>query len=202
MYYLGDINHSTQFYSTEFATGGFARHNLNKRWAVRLSFSVGKLSARDKDFNREYQRVRNAQFSTSLIDALAQVEFNFLPYRFGVVKQFTYSYTPYLALGLGGAVIKESRKTYNFIIPMSIGFKFVLSKKIELGLEWSFRKTFSDDVDNFSGREYDILEMKSSESYKYRQKAVFYSKDWYSFANVFITYKIFQSGGRCKAYDF
>ncbi len=202
VYYLGDINHSTQFYSVEPGVGVFARHNLNKRWAFRLSFSMGRLSARDKDFNREYQHVRNAKFSTVFTDLLFQTEFNFLPYKFGNRMLRTFPYTPYIASGAGLAIIKEADKPYKFLLPMTVGFKWAVSKKLELGLEWSFRKTYSDNVDNFSGEEYDVLEMKTSEADKYRQRADFYGKDWYSFANLFVTYKIFQSGGRCKAYDF
>jgi len=201
LYYLGDINPAKQFHSTNLGAGLFVRQNLNKRWAVRANFLVGSLSALDESFPSNYQKVRDVEFNTPLLEIVAQAEFNFLRYKLGA-EMHNSKFTPYFATGLGFLLVSNSIQPYNFTIPLSVGMKFALSKKLELGFEWSFRKTFSDYVDNLSGKEYDLANMKTPSKQKYKQLAFFYGKDWYSFAGVFITYKIFQSGSVCKAYDF
>ncbi len=200
-YYLGEINSSTQFHSIEPAAGLFVRQNLNKRWAIRASFTAGALSADDQFFSSKYQKMRNIHFNTPILEMIAQAEFNFLPYKLGS-KRYTSPFTPYLASGIGFLLAGNSINPYNITIPLSVGMKWSVSKKLELGMEWSFRKTFSDYLDNLSGKQYDLTTMKTSSKPKYKQNAFYYDKDWYSFVGVFITYKIFQSGSPCKAYDF
>lgn len=201
LYYLGEINQSRQFHSTEPGFGLFLRQNLNKRWSIRANVSFGKLSADDKDFSNTYQKLRNHNFTTSLLESVVQAEFNFIPYRLGSQKNESHV-TPYFASGLGFLMVSNSKQPYNITLPLSVGLKLALTKKLEIGLEWSFRKTFSDNIDNLSGQEYKIAEMENVDTGRYKQSAFLYGKDWYSFAGVFITYKIFQSRSVCKAYDF
>lgn len=200
-YYLGELNQSRQFQSTEPGIGVFLRHNLNKRWSVRANVSFGRLSSDDKDFSNNYQKLRNHKFSTSIFESVLQAEFNFIPYRLGSQKNESHV-TPYFASGLGFLLLSNTDQAYNITLPLSVGLKLALTKKLEIGLEWSFRKTFSDNIDNLSGQEYQIAEMEKVDTERYKQKAFLYGKDWYAFGGVFITYKIFQSRSVCKAYDF
>lgn len=200
-YYLGEVNPSTQFHSTKFGGGIFFRQNLNKRWAVRAHVATGTLSATDVVSDYSYQKARNYSFNTPLMEVLAQAEFNFLPYKLGS-ERYTSPITPYFASGIGFLLVSNSSKPYNITIPLSVGFKFSVSKKMELGLEWSFRKTFSDYLDNLSGKQFELESMDVPSKGEYKQQAFYFDKDWYSFAGIFITYKIFQSGSVCKAYDF
>lgn len=52
----------------------------------------------------------------------------------------------------GGA---EPYKLYSFSIPMGIGYKLLISKTVSIGLEVTFRKTFTDYIDDVSGYYYD-----------------------------------------------
>jgi hypothetical protein len=201
MYYLGDINPSKQFHSVKPAAGIFLRQNLNKRWAIRANVTSGTLSANDQVFSYEYQKIRNVSFNTPALEIVAQAEFNFLSYKLGS-KRYTSPYTPYFASGVGFLLASNSLQAYNITIPLSVGIKLAVTKKLEIGVEWSFRKTFSDHLDNLSGKSYDVYSMEPTGKLIYKQNSAFYNKDWYVFAGLFITYKIFQSGSVCKAYDF
>ena len=201
LYYLGDVNLGKQFHSTKLGGGLFVRQNLNKRWAVRANFLMGNLAADDKASSYTYQKIRDYHFNTPLMEIVAQAEFNFLPYKLGYTLVDN-PFTPYFATGLGFFLVSNSIQPYNISIPLSVGAKFELLENLEIGLEWSFRKTFTDYIDNLSGKEYDLKSMKPSNSLVNRQLASFYTKDWYSFAGIFITYKIFQRRSVCKAYDF
>lgn len=52
----------------------------------------------------------------------------------------------------GGA---KPYKLYSFSIPMGAGYKFLVSKNISIGIEVTFRKTFTDYIDDVSGSYYD-----------------------------------------------
>ena len=201
LYYFGEINPTHKIHSIKPAVGLFARQNINKRWAVRANLSVGSLSADDRVSSFDFQKTRNVHFNTPLLEVVAQAEFNFLPYKLGSTRH-TSPFTPYFATGLGFLLVSNSTQPYNITIPMSVGVKLSVTKKLEIGAEWSFRKTFSDYVDNLSGKEFETANMEGASKLKYKQIATYYDKDWYSFVGVFITYKIFQSGSVCKAYDF
>ena len=201
LFYIGEINPSLIFQSTKFGGGFFVRYNLNKRWAFRGNLVLGTLTADDSYSSHKYQQTRNLNFNTPLAEVVAQAEFNFLRYKLGATRHNSF-FTPYLASGIGFLLVSNSIHPYQVTLPISFGVKFAVSKRLEIGFEWSFRKTFSDHVDNFSGKEYTPISMESTNKSKYKQIAFFYNNDWYSYAGVFITYKIFQSGSSCKAYDF
>jgi hypothetical protein len=119
------------------------------------------------------------------LDVCLQTEYNFLPYT---PNQNKWDYTPYLAVGFAGALVAGSDAgTSNFIsLPFSAGLKFTVSSRISAGLEWSFRKTFTDRLDG--------LENPSGKS------SVLHNNDWYSMLGVFITFKFFKFATDCPAY--
>ena len=199
-YYLGDINTSKQFSSYQLGGGIFLRENLNKRWAIRLSGIVGTLASDDQLSSYTYQKKRNASFQTSVLEIVPQFEFNFLPYKIGGDRE-SYPISPYFAGGLGFLLATSSATPYNFTIPMAIGVKFSLNDNAEIGVEWAFRKTFSDKLDNLIAQEYDLKNMYPNKS-RFKQNTFQNDDDWYSFVSIFIVYKIFQSGSVCNAYHF
>ena len=57
-YYLGDVNHSQQFYSSNATFGILYRKSFNPHYALRTNLLRGKLSGNDADFSNEYQNSR------------------------------------------------------------------------------------------------------------------------------------------------
>lgn len=186
-YYMGDINPSRHFYNPSYAIGAIYRINLNTRYAIRLNGYYTTLSGSDNDFDwlnpdRPFQPVT---FSTSLFDMNLQGEFNFLPFTPNVGK---FNYTPYVSLGLGFTMaLSNTDASHHMTFPFGLGLKMNLSKRISTGIEWSFRKTFTDLVDgteNATGIQ-----------------SVFHNNDWYNYLGVFITYKFFNFATECPAYE-
>ena len=99
------------------------------------------------------------------------------------------NYTPYITTGFSGALILSSDPASDNLLslPVGLGVKLNVSKRITAGAEWSFRKTFNDRLDG--------LENPSG---KY---SVLHNNDWYSFLGVFITYKFFNFAAECPAYE-
>jgi len=195
-YYLGDLNTSKHFFKTHPAYGAIYRHNFNPRYSIRASVIFAEISGNDADLSFNYQKIRNYKFLSSILDIAAQVEFNFLPYSSEDDKDY---YSPYVFLG--AAYCKAWGATYQnqLVIPVGVGFKLNLTNRISTGLEWSFRKTFTDHLDGLAGIEnLGEIDPKSN----YRQRGYFNNKDWYSIAAIFITYKFRLKYTYCPAYDY
>ncbi len=194
--YLGDINPNRLFYSPLPAGGIFYRYNFHPRQSLRANIIFGGLRANDLDFNNPIQTARKAQFSGNIGEMALQFEFNFLPYSTQGKK---WNLTPYIAAGLGLSFIDTkttvqlpsfnySAFTYQPIIPFSVGFKINIHKNLGLEAEYGFRKTF---YDNFDGLTNNIDP---------DHKAWLHNNDWYSFAGIAFTWKIYNKLAGCPAF--
>ncbi len=190
--YIGDINTNRLLYSPLPAGGVFYRYNLHPRQSLRANLLFGGLRGRDLDFNNPYQIARDSSFSGLFGEGVIQFEFNFLPYSTQGKK---WNYTPYLAAGVGVAYFDtDSRINSNPIqpvLPFSIGFKVNIAKNLGLEVEYGFRKTF---YDNFDGLTENI-------DPQHKDKAWLHNNDWYSFAGLAFTWKIYNKLVRCPAFN-
>jgi len=162
-YYNGEINPTRQFYSPSPAFGGFFRVNINKRYAIRISGLYGELKGSD-----------------TVMDFCGQLEFNFMPY---ITGENHFLNSVYVAGGLGCALFLGSSNSLT--IPFGVGFKINLTKRLSTGAEWSFRKTFINDIDNIPN----LLD-----------HTLVNNNDWYSFFGLFISYKFIKFAADCPAY--
>ncbi len=183
--YIGDINTSRLFYSPMPAGGFFYRYNFHPRQALRGNLFIGGLRADDLDFNNDFQRSRAGSFSGQVGEFAVQFEFNFLPYS---TQGGKWTYSPYFAAGAGLAFINTVTTTYEPVIPFSLGFKLRIYKNIGLEAEYGFRKTF---YDNFDGLE-DLTDPSG--------KPWLHNNDWYTFAGVSLTWKMYNRMVGCPAY--
>jgi hypothetical protein len=184
--YIGDINPNRLFYSPLPSGGLFIRFNLHPRQALRASLSHSGLKANDLDFNNDFQQARQLSFSGTVTEFALQFEFNFLPYT---TAGKLWDYTPYFAAGGGIAFINTETFTYVPVIPLTFGFKVNIHKNMGLEAEYGFRKTF---YDNFDG----LNDPVDPSDYGW-----IHNNDWYSFAGVAVTWKLFSNFIRCPAYD-
>ncbi|MFH2141418.1 MAG: DUF6089 family protein [Bacteroidota bacterium] len=195
-YYLGELNTSTHFKSIKPAGGAFVRYNYNKRYALTGSINLGALSGNDLSSRYLYQNFRAHTFYTPFVDFATKFEFNFLPYEIGNDK---HPYTLYVTNGIAFAIISYASRPYQIAVPTGLGFKFNISKHMGGGIEYTFRKTFTDYIDRMGGSRYYI---ENSPSYfPLKQKAYLHDNDWYSMIGFFISYNIPKSGVKCHTYD-
>jgi hypothetical protein len=186
-YYMGDINLSRIFYKPAPSFGALFKYRLNDRHCLRLHGIYGKFQGSDRDFDNEYQLQRAASFSLATLDLDAIYEFNFMPFMYDARKT---SFSPFLFGGLGYELILQSEgNTGNhFVLPFGAGIKYLLNRTTTIGLEWSFRKTFTDKADG--------VENPGKPS----DKSVISHGDWYSFAGFFITFRLFDHSCDCPVY--
>ena len=189
--YMGDINPNRLFYSPGPAGGLFYRYNLHPRQSIRANIFLGGIKAKDIDFNNDFQNVRDSSFKGSVGELAVQFEFNFLPYS---TQGKRWNYTPYFAAGAGIAYFNTDSpityKQFQPVIPFSIGFKINIYKNLGLEAEYGFRKTF---YDNFDG-------VKDKISQEPNDKVSLYNNDWYSFAGISFTWKMYNKLLGCPAF--
>ena len=183
--YLGDINPNRLFYRPLPAGGLFYRYNLNPRQSIRANVLLGGIQANDLDFNNDLQQARAFSFNGTVGELAAQFEFNFLPYS---TQGKRWNYTPYLAAGAGVSFISTGAISYQPIIPFSLGFKINIYKNLGFEAEYGFRKTF---YDKFDGLEDNVNP---------DHKAWLHNNDWYSFAGIAFTWKIYNKLVACPAF--
>ncbi len=192
-YYLGDINTHKQFYNTSLAYGALFRYNLNMRYSLRASVTSTKLSGSDSDFSNGYQQLRNHAFESSITDITAMFEFNFFDYTTSTDK---HPFTPYITAGFTVFASNAIPGSIKMALPAGIGLKLRISRRWSCGLDWTVRRTFTDDLDQISAES----AMKFGGSYPEKQLSYTSSADWYSFAGFFLTFSLYELKGRCPAY--
>jgi hypothetical protein len=180
--YVGDINPGRQFYKPGPSVGLLIRRNINKRYALRLNGTYAMVRGNSADFPDQVLPYRpEYSFTTNMLEFATQVEFNFLPY---ITGQDRWLNSTFIAGGIGYTINVSPGN--NFLsIPFGAGFKINLSDRLSAGLEWTYRKTFNDRIDN--------LESPLG-------KSVLHNNDWYSTYGLFITYKFFKFAADCPAY--
>ena len=183
-YYMGDVNHSRHFNSPSAAGGLLFRYNFNARNSIRFSGIYAQLKGDPADFEEPWRNSGLTAFSTSLVDVNIATEFNFRDYL--ATKTRKGRYTPYVSGGLGYSLVFGGTSTLN--LSFGGGFKYNLTTRLSTGAEWSFRKTFDDNLDNV-------------QNIGFENNVVFHNKDWYSIVGIFVTYKIFDWGLDCAAYE-
>ncbi|HBE40075.1 MAG TPA: hypothetical protein DDW27_02520 [Bacteroidales bacterium] len=189
--YIGDINPGRLIYAPLPAAGVLYRYNFHPRQALRANIFYGGLRGRDMDFANNFQTVRDSSFSGSVGELAVQFEFNFLPFT---TQGRLWDFSPYFAAGAGVAYINSTTASdiratsFQPVIPFSIGFKINIHKNMGLEAEYGFRKTF---YDNFDG----LNDMVAQEDH-----GLIHNNDWYSFAGIVLTWKIYNRLKGCPAY--
>ena len=179
--YMGDAS-ANIFGHPGFSAGASFRYLPDVRWAVRTLFNVMSLSGDTRDMDDAFPGGQNYTFKSTVYDLGGRVEFNFFPYGIGETYKRLRRWTPYLAIGLGGAVTSCGGTTgFGLTLPMAVGFKFKVKPRFNLFAEFAMVKMFTDKADAIV----DPYQIKSS---------FFKNTDWYSALTVGFS---FEFGPRC-----
>lgn len=218
-YYNGEFNPSKHVVVSQPAVGIFFDQHLNSRYSLRYIATYGKLKADDNLFDYGLNNFRDMAFETNVIDVSGQLHFNFLP--FGNTLNVK-PYTPYIFIGLsiynvnpeltslGGDSVSvaypkvDSEGSFTSVaVPFGLGFK-AISGNFTFGLEWNFRKTWSDRIDGNPnqyaiGNTYDDpIQFNQPQGF---QNGYFNTDDWYSFIGFTISYRPSAQKNACPAMD-
>ncbi len=182
-FYMGDANKTKFFQSPGIAGGVFFRHNINFHWAIKGNLLGGNISGNSANSGYIFPHDNHASFNRFLVDLGGQIEFNFFPYSDMYTYMNTKRYTPYIFTGAGATFATGNKLFFNGYVPIGLGFKYKLKNRLNIGVEFSLKKLFGDDLD--------VTEKDTDWSLDspYGIKSSFFkNQDWYSITMVFITW--------------
>ena len=227
-YYIGDLNPTGHFQNTNPYAGIIYRYNVHSRMALRTTIAYGNLNASDSDSKSNFQKNRNLSFQTDFYEFAAGFEFNYAAYQTGHERHWI---SPYLyaelgvfrmnpktnfnnelielqSLGTEGQGTNLSKKDVysrtQFCLPIGLGLKMSVSKNISFAIEYAFRKTFTDYLDDVSSNRYvdrDVLaenngplvselSNRSLDQSTFGKRGDSSTKDWYFVCNASLTIRL------------
>lgn len=177
MNYIGDLNDQSMFGMPNVAFGGLFRLNFDERWALRIDVDYGHLQGGDPDYiarrnlsftTHLFEAAMRAEFNFFPF-SMRDDHYNWTPYIFGGLGFFTFNpkaaYTdpttglkgwyelqPLSTEGQG-TMLRPDLQPYilkQLCFPFGVGIKYHPSKSLTLSVEYGFRKTWTDYIDDVS----------------------------------------------------
>ncbi len=182
--YLGDANNSSLLHSPGFTAELNSRYLLDSRWAFRAVLGVVSLKGNTADMDDVLPDMENYKFSSNVVDLGVRGEFNFLPYGIGETYKALRRISPYITLGIGASLaFSDGSSAFAPNIPVGLGVKFKVTRRMNLSAEFTMTKVFGDKVD---GKNLSDLNHIKTDFYK--------NTDWYSRLTIGFSYEF---GERC-----
>ena len=183
--YVGDLTgQSLSQHGYAGAFGLFARYNASRRWSVTGSLLRSQLRADDANNPDPSLRSRNLSFRTNLVELEMRGEYNLMnfniradqtstPFLFTGISAFHFNpqaslngqFVDLRPLGTEGQFLENGNgfnyKNWQVAVPMGLGFKFGIGYKTTLGVEFGYRLTFTDYLDDAGGLYADVYKLSA-----------------------------------------
>ncbi|HFA49428.1 MAG TPA: OmpA family protein [Bacteroidetes bacterium] len=171
--YFGDLVEPTfTFDQANAAFGIFIKNQISYRFGLKANLYYSNIEGSDLNYDRN--EGRGSSFESSLVELAVRGEYDFrrkknYDYQEGdteFMEAGTYKkkIVPYIFLGLGAAFVNPDvvygaysngddvadYSNVHLTVPVGLGVRIDLSRKMYLGLEWGERITFTDYMDGVS----------------------------------------------------
>lgn len=189
--YLGDANTANLWRHPSWDVEVLLRYIATPRWGFKTNFYVGGLSGDSANMTNVFPDGKTYKFSTVFYELGEMAEFNFFNYGIGEYYRHLKRFTPYITAGVGVTAWQVNGKGgAAFTLPMGVGVKYKPSKRINLGLEFLMKKTFTDRLD---GPDLDDPHGIESSFMK--------NTDWYSTLTFTISFEFSKRCATCNYKD-
>jgi hypothetical protein len=214
--YSGDIIRKIDPGQTGLQGTLFGKRNFDNVWTLRVGLGAGVLQG-DDEISRidRVLRSRDARFKGGVIELSAVMEFNFLDYlrhdpefRFSPYAFFGVGYSFFTMKGRYSPEIITPADFYQLssaVIPFGGGVKYRLNDQWTLAAEIGFRPTTTDYLDKIDSKNPAVPRYQPAPNPANGNIPPYginfgnpYTKDWYYFAGLTISYAIFNSN--CYGY--
>ncbi|MDE5887588.1 MAG: outer membrane beta-barrel protein [Muribaculaceae bacterium] len=146
--YLGDANSANLWSHPSWDAQLLFRYIMNPRLALKTNLFAGGLSGNAANMDNVLPQGNDYKFSTTFYELEELVEFNFFNYGIGETYRKLKRFSPYICAGLGVTLWKVGGTGgAAFTIPLGFGVKYKPSRRVNLGLEFLMKKTFTDRLD-------------------------------------------------------
>lgn len=206
-----------------FYGGVMYRMNFNPYQTIRLNIGFNNIQFDDRYAKENYRRMRQLRGTNSVFSADLVFEYNFLPVNEEQVSMLS----PYIFGGLSALYMETAKpeltiasvtdvqvaykqdKAFTMGIPFGVGLKYKFNYNWALSGEFTFRPTFSDQVDYSTLEEKDITVKKTSLNdentaaivqgfIQQRNIGNPNSKDWINSATLILSYSFGRPPCYCK----
>ena len=203
-FYMGDAN-KRPFRHSSLMAAYLVRRILNPRMAVKGNLAFGHIHGNTKGLfiptDASSQTTAGGvpvdfKFKRNIFDIGAQFEFNFWGYSIGEAFRGNSRITPYVLAGVGLTLATGGGGGANVALncPVGLGVKYKVSKRLNLGAEWTFRFTTTDYLD------VNRYHRQLNQPYGIHSSG-FKNKDCYSFLTFFVTYDMMPKCKTCHNND-
>jgi hypothetical protein len=184
--YIGDVGPTTYIAPNNLAVGFVYKWNRSTRHSYRFSYTYGSIGSKDVDAESPDRKLRAFEFTNTLHEFSAGIEFNFFEFDLHQLKP---QFTPYINTGINYFAYDELFYTDNkasedykdgaFAIPMIVGVKARLNRDFIIGFEVGVRYTFTDNLDGSNPKNENFAPLRFGN---------LKSNDWYVFSGLSLTY--------------
>lgn len=190
-FYLGDANKSV-LRDLHGSFGVLLRYNPNPHFSVKSNLSYARISGCTDNLENGVTPVR-MEFDRKLLDFGVQAEVSVLGY--GLTKfNNCHRISPYFLLGLGLTyAAKPLDNDFALNLPVGLGIRFKVARRVNLGLEWTFRFTTSDRLD--VSEDYSGYTLESP--FLIKGKGL-QNKDCYSILTAYVTFDVLGKPCNCN----
>lgn len=190
--YLGDLGGGAgtrrdfvpdmKLVSTSFAGGAFARVKVHPSVSIQMGFDYGHIWGDDKLSSNPGRNHRNLNFKNNIYELNVIGQYYFYEVNdLGHTYRYRNDFRAYAGLGvagfhhnpktLDGGIPLQPLETegvhyslYQFSIPAQIGFYFTIDKRYRIGWDLTWRTTFTDYLDDVSGKYADPKTLPNQQS--------------------------------------
>ncbi|WKW46463.1 DUF6089 family protein [Myroides sp. JBRI-B21084] len=185
--YIGDIGSTKHINPTDMAYGFQYKWNRSPRHSWRLNYTYMPITGKDSESDMPLRKARNLSTKNTINELLLGLEFNFFEFD---LHNSWFAFTPYLHTGLAGLSYRETyfnnfnkqiekETEYALAVPITLGIKALLNKKMVLSAEIGARYSFTDNLDgnNPAKPSTTIVAFGNTNS-----------NDWYVFSGISLSY--------------
>ncbi|MDQ5929860.1 MAG: hypothetical protein QG594_1641 [Bacteroidota bacterium] len=184
--YIGDLGPTTYLAPEKLSWGFVYKWNKSPRHAFTLSYTDATIASNDGNADQASRKLRGFDFENNIKELSLGLEFNFFEFD---LHQYENQTTPYIRSGLNyfryTSLFFNDKQALNYerrgslAIPIVLGIKTRLNRRLILAFEAGARYTFIDDLDGSRARNKDLGQENFGN---------FNNNDWYVFSGVTLTY--------------
>jgi len=211
--YFGDLVETAPLQSYVPAFGAYYRYNFDARLGLRAMLLAGKVSESGVIEGEPWS------FDKGVQDFSIQAEINYLKYILGNKNT---PFTSYITAGLGVTYVPYTIDPAEYArfnpahnkggedgtdvlegaeiaasIPFGFGFKYSLSRRLGIGIEYQMRKLLTDKLDDLD----DPLAYITPGGSQVLYTGKYHNNDWIGYLGVHVTYKIYIGKSVCPVYE-
>ena len=165
------------------------RRIVNPYMGFRLAATYGRLkgsSDTPSTYYPDYADGKTYTFDNTLIDCSLTYEYNFWPYGTGEDYRGAKRITPFVFGGLGATYVTGGgNNVFTANVPLGLGVKYKIARRLNVGLEWAIHFSLSDKLDGVA------------DPYGISSSGLFKNTDCYSAFSLSLTYSFMPKCRTC-----